>query len=548
MSIIPRSHLIMFTGVATWRLSLPAAGIWALVTVAAFGDAVRVGPTSTSAAASPASTTTQAAAKPNLLAADGSFELGDADWCGTSRPHDDLAAGLAIDRSVAADGRASARFLVEPEDEQPVIRIPLPLIGTEKKKAYCLSLSLRASSLHSVSAGFSTGASAESNRWSVGPAWQRYHATFSNPTAGSAAAPSFVLAAEKAPEPWVLWVDAVKIEAGITPTAYQPSDCPLIGLSLGCPDHLFVEGQPVAISVGAQCPAGRVTGARLHWTLGNGEGRPGSGQLAIAAASTPPRSIHASPLPRGWYRISVELLARDGGLISRRQEVFAVIRPASAAGRGEAPAFEVWLPSRGPRHDALAKSIGVTVSMSLRTGQPTTVIAATLSSGPHRPLFAARIDELTRLRAKGCRTALWPTGWDELLDRRGHWQPAAVALNVWLDLLGGLTPLRSIRSKDNRVLIEVFSGADRSVAVALTDSNGPRKMRLDAPLPSNLVGAFEVFGAPLQVMRSGDHFQVDLTGGVIYLVAGAGLRRGRFALQLEDARIVAPVSSTRSAD
>jgi len=523
----------------------------------------RQGTADVSATRGASPTDSQPTGRPNLLVADGSFELGQPDWCRWRGTSDDLSTGLTLDAAQADRGRASARCLIEPEQEVDRIRIPLPVVGYRPGRHYCVSLALRASSAQVLTVTLSGAVRVEPRRWRVERRWQRFDQAYTLSPARSDAPPELVISTVKAPEPWVLWIDSLKVEAGSSSTAYRPADVPLIGVSFDRRSGLFFEGHPVDIVVGARCPRGKCAGAELRWALFPGVKGPRRGSVPIGEAIGRHVPIHRGSLPPGRYRLDLELVGASGKALARRTEPFGVVRDLSdLANQG----LRLIVPSRGPRSDAMARrlglSIGDTTTTSVSTAWRITSRPATepralrhsrsLPSPARRLAVATRIRDLTAARAAGARTVYWPAAWNELLDVNGRWGPVAVAVNTWTHLLADTTHLREIRLNGGTVTLDVFSGTARHLAMVST--GGARTLAvggdgshtvLQAPLSPADVTVMDVYGRPLPMAGGENRFVVDLRAGPVYLVAGPNVTRGRFALQLEDARIVRPTSTSR---
>jgi len=425
-----------------------------------------------------------------------------------------------------------------------------------------------------VLAAISTGGAPDVSRWHVGAEWQRFHITFTMPTGPRDASAVLVLTAEKAPLPWILWLDAVKVESGSMPTDYQPADGPWIGVSLGNRIGLFHEGLTTPIGVGVQCPPDQVSGTRLRWVLSAGPNRTESGWIVPTDRVVRVATLPVSTLSQGWYRLDLELLDQSDRSLHRTHRTFGVIRPLVTGVETGKLGFRLDVPTRGPRSDRIARDIGLDIRAvgesetprggsniddrnipsagSTRPGQlastPTSREVGRGHVGPparceNERLAAWRIRELTQARATGQKSVWWPTAWDELQDDSGRWQPIAVALNVWFDVLRGSEPLRRLHLESIGREGAVFSRPDRTVAVVLGDPTGGRMTRIRVPLPAEHIRAFDLFGSPVTVGGGRDHLEVELPGPVVYLVAGPGLTRGRFALQLEDAAIATPTTT-----
>ncbi len=510
-----------------------------------------------SATPSHPSTATAPTARANLLAADGSFELGDPDWCRSGTTADPLRTPLTIDRTCADHGRASARWLIEPEQGSASVRIPLSLTSPCPAGPYCVSVALRASSPQTLMAAASTGSSASLTRWQVGRRWQRFHQVFSLPSAEGSAPPSLLLATVQSPRPWVLWIDSLKVEAGTSPTGYRPAVVPLIGVSFSRRCLLFFEGRALRIAAGALCPRSYLPGARLQWTLTDGRTFSERRSLPLAALITRDLPIRAEPLARGAYRLDVGLVDRAGKPLARRSETFGVVREVPQRGDG---GFRLVVPSRGPRCDAIARQIGLTVETPTTTSprsRPASRTSTTRqvrllpSTGPLTDV-SERIGALTLAHAADQRTVHWPTAWAELMDGGACWRPMAVAVSTWLEFLAHASHVRRIRLGDGAVVLDVFSSPDRHVAiVAATSSTSSRPssrrapIPLEIPLPPKALTAYDLYGARYPTTDDGNRLIVDLSGEAFYLVAGTSLTRGRFALQLGDAQLRAPTSASK---
>ncbi len=478
--------------------------------------------------------------------ADGSFELGAPDWCAGWGRDDDLSTKLTIDRSDAHHGQCSARWLVEPELGRATIRIPLPLVDQTLAGPHCLSVALRASSPQALMATISNGQGDRANRWDLETRWRRFDCVFARSPKAGGPGPALILTAEKTGEPWALWIDSVKVEAGPAATAYRPADVPQIGVSLGRRQRLFLESEPVHVAVGVRCPASQASGAAVRWTLAGGPNVARHGRASVARSLARDLALHTRPLPRGRYRLVLKLIDQAGKPLTRRIETFGVVRNLSGrAGDG----FSVVVPPRGPRSDAVARQIGLTIADPARASAPSDGVDVPLSTRPGSgSAVLARIGELTAKHAAGKPAVIWSTAWEELLAPNGCWQPAAVAVNTWIDLLADLAHLRSIRLGGGAVVVEVFSSGTSHVAVVSTSSADDRVARLDVPLNPAYVVAMDAYGTRLPVTGGLDRFSVELSPKVFYLTAGSNLTSGRFALQLEEARLLraATTSAPRS--
>lgn len=485
----------------------------------------------------------------NLLLADGSFELGQPDWCRPAGKTDDLTAALSQDGAHAAEGRFSARWLVEPECPTSYLCIPLLLAERTAAGEYCVSVSVRASSIRTLIASIAGRAQAEPSDWEVTPHWQRFELRFALPAGASSVPSELRLDARGALQPQIIWIDAVKVEAGNLATPYQPPDAPLIGTSVGPRASLLFERQPVRITAGVYCPAVSSRRVDLHWRLDNGSGQFKDGRAPLLDVVTQAIPVHDAPLPRGWYRLELTVGDRDGTPLAKRAITLGVARRLSEGGPER---FRLIVPSRGPRSDALARQMGLTVGnpnststhLTSTSGPSGATQAATVLSRPlptSQPMMrsaTARIDELTRQHAAGVRAVRWPTAWDELVDSQDRWLSPAVAINVWLDLLTDCGHLRRISLDQDTVRIDVFSGRDRSVAFVMPQSKRGTRSRLEVPLPTARVAALDLQGVRLPMTGRDGWSVVGLGSEPFYLLAGPDVTRGRFALRLQDSRVV----------
>ncbi|MBN1347431.1 MAG: hypothetical protein JXQ73_32375 [Phycisphaerae bacterium] len=496
------------------------------------------------------------ASRPNILSADGSFELGSPDWCDVASESDDLCAGLVIDRTDAAHGACSAQWLIEPEQRATTLRLPLTLTGARQGATCCVSVSLRASRTQALMAAVSTGRSVELNRWNVGPKWRRFHLSFALGGNDRSDPPRLILSAKSDVQAWVLWIDAVKVEVGASPTPYVPSEAAIVGVALGGQAGLFFERQPVTIIAGAQRGSSDVGGSALRWSLTTGLRTIESGSLPVIGPLVRDATIRTAPLPRGWYGLHLTLESASGHAIAEREEAFGVARDL----RGQDRAFTLKIPSRGPRSDAVARRLGLSIDDGKGTSRP----ATTASTSPATVLLEAgkqanarsaavavgRIGELTQQFTEGHRDVRWPSAWRELRDRSGRWGPVAVAVNTWLDIVGASRHLRRIRLADSPGTIDVFASPNRTAAVVCiphhqeTDSRGTSLcVRLAIPLGPDAMEAYDAFGGRVPLSGDADRATVDVSGGLIYLSARPTVSRGRFTLQLEEARVAPPTSS-----
>lgn len=502
------------------------AGLWAFTVVAVTLAAQSQTTSST--------TTTRPADNENLLYADTSFELGDVDWCVSTRREDDLQMGLIIDTRTAAHGTCSAVLMVEPEQKETTLRIPLPMDNTNSEPNRCISMFLKASEPHSVLAAISTGSAAQLSRFKVQQQWKRFSIAFK--TSRQTAPTPLILTPERATEPYLLWLDAVKLESGSAPTAYQPCRRPLVTLSVPTTSGLLYHQQLFEIKAGFRCDDSPVSQRTLRWQLGRAPSAERSGEVTITPQTTSPLVLWKGSLERGWYPCTAEWIDGITPLARPRPIEFGVVRPIAPRRQGAPAGFQVLVPPHGPRSDACARAIGLTVLRESTTGLATTPSTAT---SPIPPSVDQTIASFTRRRAAGDPRAFWASAWNELLDDRGRWQPIAVATNVWLDLLDDTEPLRSIRCNTGHLRIEVFSRPDRTVAVVLPLQPVSGTERLLAHLPSPSVQAMDLLGSPIRIADHEGGLAVDLRAGVLYLVANTTLTRGRFALELERARVVA---------
>jgi len=338
----------------------------------------------------------------------------------------------------------------------------------------------------------------------------------------------------------------VKVEAGSSATPYRPADVPQIGVSLGRRRRLFIEREPVHIAMGARCPGDRAAGAAVRWTLAGGPNVAKHGKVSVARPVARDLTLNSDPLPRGRYRLALSLIDQAGRPLAHRIETLGVVRDLSGRAGGR---FRVIVPPRGPRSDAVARQLGLMIAHPAPSSARSDRVGVPLSTRPGpRSGVLARIDELTARHAAGKPAVTWPTAWEELLAPDECWEPAAVAVNTWIDLLGGLAHLRNIRLDGGAVIVDVFSSGTSHVAVVSTSDAEDRAARLDVPLSPTYVVAIDTYGARLPVTSGRDRFSVDLSPKVFYLAAGSSLTSGRFALQLEDARILrtATTSAPRS--
>ena len=460
---------------------------------------------------------------------------------------------LALDRSQPHHGQFSARWLIEPELETARLVIPLPAADAAPGRTYCVSVALRANVPQTVEATLSDAEPGASDAWRVERKWRVYSRAFRMSARPVGGAPTLVLAVRGTREPRVVWLDAIKVELGASPTPYRPADSPAITAGFSRPSRLFFEREPVRIVVGARYASAVSSEVTLRWTL-RGRGAVGEhGRVSLASPITRDVTIYAKVLPRGWHRCELEL--RDGGgrRLARRAETFAVVRNLSDRPKA---GFELVVPSRGPRHDTLAGWIGLAVDRAGPTSRPTrpTTTRRVRPPASRRDSFGASrgIRALTAMLADGIRSADWPTAWDELLDADGRWRAVTVAVNVWLDLFGSASHLRTFELAAGTVVVDVFNGASRDVAVVSTAAERAseragigRVVSLDVPLPARHLAVMDVYGAVLPVTSGADRMVVDLSAGPVYVVAGPNLTRGRFALQLERSRVIA--TTTRRA-
>lgn len=499
----------------------------------------------------------------NLLKADGSFELRSAAWLRVRAGADDLVLPPEIDHKIARHGSASARWLIDDEAFAATLEIPLPFDPLPPVQVYRAGAWLRSSRPATVRVDVRAGRTTRGEVIELGPVWKHVRLSFPWAEGERGKSPRLKIEAESWDGTWLLWIDAIGVEAGERDRPYQPSKAPTVVSELETWDGLHFEDGPVTLGVGAR---GKEVGSQpdvLHWRIRGTTRGLAEGEIPLVEPILLTHTVHQKALPRGWYRATCRLVGPEEGVLAERARGFAVARPMPASSDDR---FRLRVPLCCPRRNVLAELLGISVTKDegdtdfdgavLDPGAPND--PTTSQASAREPLEQAmrvalhRVQELTAAAARDLRVAHWPLAWAELVDAYGRWQPVAVAVNVWLDSVGELAYARRLDADEGRLRIDVFSREDRHVAIVSVDgaarTGRPSRSRDTAwelPLQAGSVRVRDLFDGPVRLTRRDNAVRIGGPGEVFYIIAEPGLPLGRFVFGLVDMRAVPLESDTR---